>query len=292
MLCNFGVRRGVPDDLPPDWSIRRALPSQYRNSWVFLLLPCTFLLCPRIEILINLSSESSRTLLWVYRDGREEPLGAPPNPYRFPQISQDGTRLAVSVSTAGKMDIWVWNFNQKTLTRLTFDEGGVCPLWTPDSERIVFSSTSKSKYPSVSWKAADGTGEVEQLGSMPDRGLLPMSLSSDGSTLVTQEMPPESTASLDIGIISMKGNREPKTLLHEKYGEMQPRISPDGQWMAYSSNESGHVEVYVRPFPEVNKGRWQISTGQEYADSPLWSPDSRKIFYRYADAVMEVSVKT
>ena len=74
------------------------------------------------------------------------------------------------------------------------------------------------------------------------------------------------------------------------YNEAQPRISPDGRGMAYSSNESGKYEVYVRPFPDVDKGRWQVSKAG--GDSPLWSRDGGEIFYRSGDAVLAVSVKT
>ena len=69
-----------------------------------------------------------------------------------------------------------------------------------------------------------------------------------------------------------------------------PQISPDGRWMAYMSDESGQNEVYVRPFPEVNKGRWQVSTGG--GKSPLWSPNSRELFYLSSDSVMAVTVQT
>jgi serine/threonine-protein kinase len=98
------------------------------------------------------------------------------------------------------------------------------------------------------------------------------------------------TQSLDIGVLSMEGDHKWSPLLKEKYGECQPRISPDGRWIAYVSNESGEGEIYVRPFPEVNKGRQQVSTGG--GGNPLWSPDDRELFYRSGDAVMAVGVKT
>ena len=91
-------------------------------------------------------------------------------------------------------------------------------------------------------------------------------------------------------MLSMEGDHARKPLLQEKYDEVQPEISHDGRWMAYTSNESGATEVYVRPFPEVNKGKWQASTGG--GDSPLWSPDGRELFYLNGDAVMAASVQT
>ena len=95
----------------------------------------------------------------------------------------------------------------------------------------------------------------------------------------------------DIGMLSVEGDRSRKPLLqHERYNEMRPQISPDGRWMAYMSNESGQNEIYVRPFPEVNKGRWQVSTGS--GNSPLWSPNGRELFYLSSDSVMAVAVQT
>jgi dipeptidyl aminopeptidase/acylaminoacyl peptidase len=91
-------------------------------------------------------------------------------------------------------------------------------------------------------------------------------------------------------MLSMEGDHARKPLLQEKYNELYPRVSPDGRWIAYASNESGKNEVYVRPFPDVNKGKWQVSTNG--GDSPLWSPDGRELFYHTGDAAMAVRVET
>jgi serine/threonine-protein kinase len=98
------------------------------------------------------------------------------------------------------------------------------------------------------------------------------------------------TLPFDIAALSVEEDVDRQLLLHENYNETQPRISPDGRWMAYTSNESGESQIYVRPFPDVEEGRWQIST--DGGDSPLWSPDGRELFYRSGDAVMAVSVET
>jgi serine/threonine-protein kinase len=96
---------------------------------------------------------------------------------------------------------------------------------------------------------------------------------------------------IDIGMLSMEGDRARKPLLqNDKYSESDPQISPDGRWMAYMSDESGKAEIYVRPFPDVNKGRWQVSTGG--GSSPLWSPNGRELFYLSNDSVMAVVVQT
>jgi hypothetical protein len=94
----------------------------------------------------------------------------------------------------------------------------------------------------------------------------------------------------DIGMLSMRGNPAEKLLLQRDYQEAQPQISSNGQWIAYTSDESHRKEIYVRSFPDVDKGRWQVSTSG--GGSPLWSPDGRELFYISGDAAMAVSVKT
>jgi Tol biopolymer transport system component len=236
------------------------------------------------------AQSNQRTLVWVDRKGKEEPISAASNDYHAPRISPDGTKVALSIRAGDKSDIWIWDTVRETMTRLTFDGFNGYSLWTSDGQRIAFSKATQAAAfsDSVYWKAADGTGEEEKLGSAPDRMLLPWSWSSDGKALALFEA--TGITYYDIGILSMEGNHEHKSLLKEKYIEFQPKISPDGKWMAYASNESGQLEIYVRPFPDVNKGRWQVSTSG--GDTPLWAPNGRELFYRNAEAVMSVSVET
>ncbi len=238
------------------------------------------------------ASSVQRTLVWVDRNGKEEPLAAPLNPYFNPQISPDGSKVALTVEAAGNRDnrdIWIWDLVHKTLTRLTFEGSNQNPLWTPDGKRIAFYSRRQAVL-SIYWKAADGAGKDELLRStsgMPTS--FPASWADNGKTLVLAEWM-ALVNGFDIGMLSIEGDRKWKPLLNEKYHEAQPQISPDGRWMVYTSNESGQNQIYVRPFPDVNSGRWQISTTG--GDSPLWSKDGKELFYRNGDAVMVVSVKT
>jgi Tol biopolymer transport system component len=194
--------------------------------------------------------------------------------------------VALTIYTGQKSDIWIWDLAREAPTRLTFNEASSGPLWTPDGQRIAFALGSRRKEV-VYWKAANGTGEDEKLGSAPDRGLLPYSWSSDGKTLVVGEF--LEGLNLDIGSLSMEVDHKWRSLLNGKYWELQPKISPDGRWMAYTSNESGRAEVYVRPFPEVNKDKWQVSTSG--GNSPLWSRDGRELFYRNGDSFLMVAVE-
>ncbi len=235
------------------------------------------------------SSQGREKLVWVNLEGKEEAIAAPLNNYNVPQISPDGIRIAFDVDSGENIDIWIWDLVRETMTRLTTNESvdGV-PLWTPDGERIVFTSLRDGNF-GIYWKAADGTGQVEPLlGGVPDRRIFPAAFSGDGKIILLSEA--GSASSFDIGILSMEAEPEHELLLHENHGETQPRISPDGQWIAYMSDESGQYEVYVRPFPDVNKRKLQVSTSG--GTEPKWSRDGKKLFYRSGEAIMAVSVKT
>jgi Tol biopolymer transport system component/predicted Ser/Thr protein kinase len=234
------------------------------------------------------AAQSRFSLVWVDRKGKEEPFAEIQSPWVDLSLSPGGTQLALAFITKGNADVWIRDLLRGTMTRLTFDEiSDEFPLWTPDGKRVVFYSqfgrTSK-----ICWKAANGSGEIEQLALVPDKQIYPWSWSGDGKALLLTEI--TSPGQVDIGMLSIEGDRSRKPLLSDKYNEGDPKISPDGQWMAYTSNESGRNEVYVRPFPEVNKDKWLISTSGGYC--PLWAPDGRELFYRNGDAAMAVAVET
>jgi len=226
-----------------------------------------------------------RTLVWVDLEGKEEPIAAEPGAYLDPRISPDGTRIALTVQTSDQVDIWTWDLVRRSLTKLTFDGAAdVSPLWTPDGRRVAFFS-NRGDRKGVYLKAADGTGKDEFLGE----GHYPASWSADGKAMVLTEWDAEA-ANYHLGILPLEGDRKLRLLLKEKFNEAQPRISPDGRWVAYTSNESGRNQVYVRPFPEVEGGRWQVSTSG--GDSPLWSPAGRELYFRNGDQVMAVPIET
>ena len=122
-----------------------------------------------------------------------------------------------------------------------------------------FSSSREGGTYSIYWKKADGTGATEKLGSMENQSLLPLCWSGDGKTLITS-VTEDMTTKWDIGILSMEENHSYELLLQTEWTEIQGQISPDGKYLAYASNESGQIEVYIRPFPDVNGGKWQAST--------------------------------
>ena len=228
-----------------------------------------------------------RTLVWVDRKGKEVPIAVAPNEYGIPRVSPDGTKVALTVFSGSKSDVWTLDLVSRNMSRLTFNDESRWPLWSRDGKRIAFVSYANKPKLELYWKAADGTGKDELLLSLPSTTIYPWSWSGDGKTLVIMVNRGEG---LDIGELSMEGDHKVRMLLTEKYHETQAKISPDGKWMAYVSNESGKLEVYVRPFPEVDKGKWQVSTSG--GAGPLWSRDGRELFYFSGDTFIAVPVKT
>ena len=230
------------------------------------------------------ATSRARSLMWVDRNGKEEPIAAPPRIYSDPRISPDGRRLTLGVTIGGGRDVWIWDLLRETLTRRTFDTSAAMALWTSDGKRFVFHTDRKDAFGTIYWQAADGGGKDELFLSVPGREVFPSSWSSDGMLLAM-----ESSAQMayNIGAVSSAG-RKWRPLLQQEYAEAQPEISPDGRWMAYTSNESGEQQIYVRPFPGVDGGRWQVSNNG--GNSPLWSPDGRELFYRSGDAVASIEI--
>jgi Tol biopolymer transport system component len=228
-----------------------------------------------------------RTLVWVDSSGKEESIATPPDFYFHPRVSPDGTQVAVCSIGEGNTDIYIWNLVRETLTRLTFDPAEEdFPLWSPDGKRIAFYSEREGNR-GINLKSADGTGSEELIRSFSGQSGFPGFWSDDGGSLLIQQRSGPNTY---IGTLSMEGDREWKPLVQGNYVYAQPEISPDGHWLAYTSNESGRYEVYVRPYPEVDSGKWQVSTNG--GDSALWSPDGRELFYRRGNEAMVVSVRT
>jgi len=225
------------------------------------------------------------TLVWVDRRGQEEPLAAEPQSYQSPRISPDGSRLAITINESDGSDIWIYDLEREILTRLTFDPAtDSFPVWTPDGQRIVFNSGRAGAGNNLFWKAADGTGQVERLTTNPNnQGAF--SFSPDGKRLVFSE-----TTTTDLQVLSMEGERTSQPLFQSQFNEFRARISPDGHWIAYESNESGRQEIYVRPFPNVEEGKWQISS--DLGQQPIWAPGGQELFYRSRQAMMVVGIKT
>ena len=223
-----------------------------------------------------------RSFVWVDRDGREEALSAPARPYAYPRLSPDGTHVAFDIRDQ-ENDLWVWDVDRETLSRLTFGAGtDSYAVWTPDGQHVVYRSSAD-----VFRRAFDGTGEPERL----TNGLnpFPYTISPDGTHMVLRV--PGTNNSLDLVTTGLSVDADVEPLLTTEFNERNAEVAPDGRWMAYESDESGQFEIYVRPFPEVDSGRWQVST--EGGSEALWSPRGDELFYRTLDGrVMAVAIQT
>ena len=230
----------------------------------------------------------SGTLAWVDANGVAEMAGLPArNYFNRLQLSPDGKRVVLVILEGGFRNIWVYDTVRGSLTRLTFgdtDNGG--PTWSPDGRRIAFSS-SKDGNSVILTKPADGSGSEETLLSTKDFGY-PSSWSPDGKFLAYWQ--PGPTGNWGIWVLPLEREHKPQPLLTDnQFDQIQAVFSPDGKYLAYTSNESGRSEVYVRPF-EQGGGKWQISTGS--GTYPVWARTGKRLFYRESGNIMAVDVTT
>jgi hypothetical protein len=213
----------------------------------------------------------SRSLVWVDRQSQEEPIPALPRAYASPRLSPDGTRIAMEIRD-GEPAVYMWDLRRKHLQRVStgpFVERN--PLWAPDGRLLV--SSNRGGVPNVYRVAADGSGTAERLTSSR-RGQYTSSISRNGSHLFSTQLSPyaditvfaEAAGSLDVLIKNGK----------------TPEVSPSGHWLAYQAvYPPGEVrqteEIYVRPFPNVEGDRVQVSI--DGGTRPAWDPSGRELFY-------------
>jgi serine/threonine protein kinase len=230
----------------------------------------------------GLQSNQSK-LVWVNRNGTEQPLSAPEHNYVYVGLSPNGRRVAVAIAEDQGSQVWLYDF-QETLTRLTFvGLANNVPTWTPDGKRIAFLSNKEGQ--NVFWQLADGSGGLEQL-TTNDFLHAALSFTPDGQQMAFIESNP--TTGNDIWVMRMS-DRKAQPFIRTPFNESCPQFSPDGHWMAYVSNESAHNEIYVQSYPGPG-GKWQIST--EGGTEPVWNRNGRELFYRNGNKMMAVDVAT
>jgi len=229
-------------------------------------------------------------LTWFDAQGKTSVIGQAADDYRSPAVSPDGTRVAAEMTGAqGNRDIWVFDASRGTSTRLTFDPArDDYPVWSPDGSRIAFASNRGGHY-DLYVKASDGSGD-DQLLLKTDRNKRPESWSRDGRYLLYIGDAPSKT--FDLWVLPLEGPegavRKPFPFLQTEFEEFAGQFSPSERgtprWIAYTSNESGAYEVYVRPFSpdssatSASGGKWMVSRGG--GGYPHWRTDGKQLFYR------------
>ncbi|MEE8478228.1 MAG: hypothetical protein V3S19_07640, partial [Gemmatimonadales bacterium] len=227
--------------------------------------------------------------VWVDREGKVEPVdpgwtfSLPAN--RMLTLSADGTRLALNINTTEAADVWIKQLDRGPLSRLTFEGLQNIPAaWTPDGQSVVFSSNRVGSQ-DLYLKRGDGSGSAELLLDLQP-AIWDATWSPDGQWLVFRTG--GSAGERDLLGIRPGVDSVAVDLVATPFDEWEPAVSPDGRWLAYASNESERSEVYVRPFPNTEDGRWQVSTDGGVA--PLWAHSGKELFYRNGNEMVAAEV--
>jgi Tol biopolymer transport system component len=235
----------------------------------------------RTGTLVYRTGEGTGQLIvkWLDAAGKMQPLLGKAGPYLQLRLSPDGQRLALNTPE----DVWVYEWQRDTMTRLTFGGGtNDVPVWSPDGRYIVF-EVRGSALGTIWWVRSDGAGKPQVLLQSKNRQY-PWSFAPDGKRLAFTEQSPETQR--DIWTVPLETDgaglhaAKPEVFLQTSFDERNPSFSPDGRWLAYTSDESGTFQIYVRAFPDKG-GKWQISNdGGLY---PTWSRNGRDLFFETTD---------
>jgi Tol biopolymer transport system component len=205
---------------------------------------------------------------------------------RDPALSPDGRWIAGN-RTAPENSFWLLDLQAGTETKFVFDTSrNFMPVWSPDGQRIVFASNRDGRYDLYVKPANGSTGEELLLST--EGTSLPTSWSRDGQLVLYQHL--GENANEDLWILPMHEAGDPQLYLGTDAEEIQGQFSPDGNWIAYCSNESGAWEIYVQPYP-VTGGKWLVSA--DGGTQPRWQGDGKRLFYLSRDDyIVAVDIET
>ena len=234
-----------------------------------------------------------RTLVWVDRQGNAERIPMPPRSYLHPRVSPDGRQLVVEIE-GPTHDLYKYEIGRGILTKMTLNGSSHWPLWTPDGAHLAFriwgpagALAGAAQGFTMWWMPADRSGSPERLTNI---GVMqaPSSWTPDGKVMAFTQTSPETGS--DVYVLAIDDpQRKPVPFAQTKFAEGSPKFSPDGRWIAYTSNESGRNEIYVRPYPGPGP---QIQVSKDGGMDAVWKPSGGELYYRDGDKMMVVSVVT
>ena len=218
-------------------------------------------------------------ITWVEKDGERTALPLPEGIYGNISLAPEEDRLAFTAWNGEANDVWIWNIEQEILSRLTFDGDASTPIWTTDGRNIIF---TKTRSPFGLWAvSSNGTGQPQQLlesqtqvfpETITEQGEILFSVGNQRKLYSSSDIDDRIQNLIDIGPSQIRSSR----------------ISADGKWLLYTSNESGDFETFIRPWPNVNDGKWQAS--RQGGGQPLWDQDDQTIYF-WSSAGQQFSVE-
>jgi hypothetical protein len=272
----FGTAGGVIQAVPFDLAGRRVtgipvplvdqVATQTGSPWMHADLAPD-------GVLAYVSGMRQRRLLQLQPDGSQLEILADAGFYGTPRLSPDGRRVALSIGTSSRSDLYVYDLPGGPLVRLT-TEGTTNdrPEWMPGGRSLLYRSNRSG--PTALWTIPlDGSSSTQMLFGLPDARIDEGVVSPDGQYLLYQV---DRTGRGELFYRRLTGDTTAKRVGNGPFGEVGARFSPDGKWIAYSSSESSIAQIYVRPFPSL-AARYQVSLSG--GATPLWSPDGTRLYY-------------
>jgi hypothetical protein len=223
-----------------------------------------------------------RTLVWVDRSGKADPLPLPPASYLYPRLSPDGQQLAVEIEGPNH-DFHVYDFDRAVMTKMTTDGESHDPVWSPDGTRLAFRSWQHGGM-TMWWMPADRSAASERLTVGTRQS--PVSFSPDGKFLAFDEK--NENTSDDVRVVAVQ-DKSVRPVADTRFAEGSAKFSPDGRWIAYSSDESGRPQVYVQAFPGPGP---KIQISNDGGTDPVWQRSGGELYYRTLTGMMAVTVAT